>query len=164
MKMEKASKEELDKVNKWTSELEYLLKYQDSDEELLAHIRKAPRLFRVALGYRVLVDNCTDPKADTVELNERIKGTFQIQKQVEKIKKEKQNSEKFVLISEVDSERYGPCNACCELGLENTSVKHSVSKISLMNIEFRLCDSCRRNLTLKLLAYDMLHPNTEADS
>lgn len=68
MKMAKASKEEWEKVMKFATELTDEIDCPSmSNEELGRWVRKSPPLFRIVFGYEVLVNNCCDPKLDTLE-------------------------------------------------------------------------------------------------
>ena len=79
MKMAKASKEEWEKVMRFSNELEEKsLDYAVSDKDLGAWVRKStPPMRRVVFGYQVLVDNCADPDLDYLEFNPRIKAALE---------------------------------------------------------------------------------------
>jgi hypothetical protein len=78
MKMAKASEEEWKAVMKFANELEDEIKYPEkTDEQLREWINNAPCLFRVVFGYQVLVDNCTDPAADTLEWKPEIRALLE---------------------------------------------------------------------------------------
>lgn len=66
--MAKAPQDEWEKVMRFVNELEDEIKYrQMTDAELGAWVRKAPPLSRTVFGYSVLIDNCCDPDADTLQ-------------------------------------------------------------------------------------------------
>lgn len=83
MKVAKASKAEWEKVLAFVQELEEQIKYaalsdSKSDEELGKWIRESsPPFFRIVFGYQVLVDNCCDPAADTLEFKPEIKRAIE---------------------------------------------------------------------------------------
>ncbi len=78
MKIAKADPEEIAAVNQFMRELEDEIKYPEkSDEELREWIKNAPCLFRVVFGYQVLLDNCCDPDADTLEWKPEIKSMME---------------------------------------------------------------------------------------
>ncbi len=60
--------EEWEAVLRFVQALEEEIKYPEmTDEQLREFVEKAPVMFRVVFGYQVLVDNCCDPAADTLE-------------------------------------------------------------------------------------------------
>lgn len=69
LQMAKAPAEEWEKVMKFVNELESELKYHEkTNDELGEWVRKnAPPMTRTVFGYSVLVDNCCDPNADTLQ-------------------------------------------------------------------------------------------------
>ena len=79
MKMAKASKEEWEKVMRFSNSLEENIDNSEmDDEELGAWVRNtAPPMRRVIFGYQVLVDNCADPALDYLEFNPRIKAALE---------------------------------------------------------------------------------------
>jgi hypothetical protein len=82
MKMAKASKEEWDKVVAFAQELADEQDYpRMTNEELGKWARNAPPLFRVVFGFMVLVDNCCDPNADTLEWKPEITAAIAAYKQ-----------------------------------------------------------------------------------
>lgn len=67
--MAKASSEEWERVMRFVNELEHELKYWTmTNEELGKWVRSnAPPMTRTVFGYFVLVDNCCDPNATTLQ-------------------------------------------------------------------------------------------------
>lgn len=68
MKMAKASDAEWQKVMDFVNKLEEMSgNWRNSDKEIGEYVRlKMPPMQRVVYGYRVLVDNCCDPKSDVL--------------------------------------------------------------------------------------------------
>jgi hypothetical protein len=78
MKMAKASKEEWERVMRFSNELEANIENLNmSDKQLGAWVRtNAPCMRRVVFGYQVLVDNCADPNQDVLDFKPEIKAAF----------------------------------------------------------------------------------------
>lgn len=81
MKMAKASDEEWQKVMDFANGLDERLNDQYTpDAELGRWVKEnTPPLFRVVYGYRVLIDNCCDPKSDTLVFNQKFSELLQFQ-------------------------------------------------------------------------------------
>ena len=69
MKMAKASKEEWERVMKFTQELQEEIDYPSkSNSDFGLWVRNnMPPMTRTVFGYQVLVDNCCDPDSHTLE-------------------------------------------------------------------------------------------------
>jgi hypothetical protein len=89
MKMAKASEEEFEEVMKFANELEEEIKYPEkTDKELREWIEKAPCLFRVVWGYKILVDNACKPDSGILEWNDKILKALEFYKEHHKENKD----------------------------------------------------------------------------
>lgn len=79
MKMAKASQEEWQAVMDFVNAIEEKTAWHAepaTDAELAKLVRNAPHMSKVVFGYSVLIDNCADPNADTLEFNQEIQAAL----------------------------------------------------------------------------------------